>query len=631
MSDPSRKTRWILWLLLAGAGVGSIFAFWSKRERDSHSPPADPFPLPPYSESRFFNTGSEAHYTGTAACAACHPANHRSYSLTAHSRSLADVDSNDEPPDGSFDHSLSGRSYRVYRRDNQLHHEEVLRTAGGEELTRVDVPVRYRIGSGHFTRSYLVELDGFLHESPITWYSSRNRWDMSPGYDFPKHWGFDRPVVVDCVACHAGRVEAIEDTLHRMTFHEKVIGCENCHGAGSLHDEFRRGPSSAAVQDDATIVNPAKLSRPLLEAICGACHLSGPATVVLRGRRSGDFRPGMPLTDYRTEYRFEGSMELMTVTGHMTQLRQSACYQRSEELTCLTCHAPHAREKPQDLTAFYRGKCLSCHTVQACGLEEAQRRVKEPADNCLTCHMPRGDTEMPHIAFTNHRIVRRPTPRPADLGPGGALLPDASSGSVPELVPVEESPYLTPLDKRRNLGLAYFSACRNPVYVRYGYAGAFQERARTRLEEVDAAGLPDPETWAALAELHREKQPDLATTYAQQVLQAADSSAEARVSALLILAAQAMRDRRYEAARSWLQEVVRRQRAAKDSYYLGLCYLEQDQPIRALPALRQSLAIRPDNSAVHARLAQAYQRLRMVEKADEHRQKARWLFQERGD
>jgi predicted CXXCH cytochrome family protein len=551
--------------------------------------------------------------------------------LTAHSRSLAEADPSAEPPDGAFDHALSGRSYRVYRRDNQLRHEEVVRAADGEELSRVDVPVRYRIGSGHFTRSYLVEVDGFLHESPITWFASRKRWDMSPGYDFPKHWGFDRPILTGCVACHAGRAEAADGTVHRITFQEQTIGCESCHGPGSLHEAIRRGPDPAPAGDDLTIVNPGKLSRPLVEAVCGACHLSGPATVALRGRRSDEYRPGRPLTDYRVDYRFAGGTELMTVAGHVGQLRQSACYQQSADLTCLTCHDPHAAEKPHDLTAYYRQKCLGCHSAQACGLDEARRRAKDPADNCLACHMPRGDTEMPHLAFTNHRIARRPASRPADLGPGGALLPGDSSGRAPELVPVEDVPGLSPLDQKRNLGLAYYDAGRNPVNVRLGYAAAFKERALDLLKGVDAAGLPDPETLSALAGLYREKDHDLATSYARRALSSPDLSAEARVSCLLVLAGAAREDGELATASRLLEEVVRRQRAANDWYFLGLSYLEQDQPSRALPALQRSLEIRPDSSAVHARLSEAYSRLGDVGRGNEHREKARRLFQEHRD
>jgi tetratricopeptide (TPR) repeat protein len=205
------------------------------------------------------------------------------------------------------------------------------------------------------------------------------------------------------------------------------------------------------------------------------------------------------------------------------------------------------------------------------------------------------------------------------------------SGRPPELVPFDDVAQLGLLDQRRNLGLAYYDACRNPVYVRSGYAGAFRERARDLLAGVDIARLHDPEAAVALADLSLEKDRDLATTYARQALQAKDISAEARGSSLLILAKVAMQDRQFEVASRWLEEVVRLQRSANDWYFLGLCYLEQGQPARALPALQQSLAIRPDSSAVHARLAQAYYRLGNLRQANEHQEKARWLFQERQD
>jgi hypothetical protein len=629
MSDRPRRARRILWLLIAGAAAGVVAVALLHRGRGLQPSPGDPFPPPPYSESPFLNTGPQAHYIGTAACAECHDERYRSYLLTPHSRSLADVDPKAEPTDGSFDHRLSGRSYRVYRRDNQLFHEEVLRTPEGQEVTRVDLPVRYRVGSGHFTRTYLVEVDGFLHESPITWYTSGTKWDMSPGYDFAEHWGFDRPALLNCVACHAGRAEAADGSLHRIVFHEQAIGCENCHGPGAQHEALRRGRIAAPGEEDLTIVNPGKLSRPLLEAVCGACHLNGPATVALRGRRLTNFRPGRPLTDYRADYRFEGGDESMTVVGHVAQLRRSACYQKSETMSCLTCHDPHAPEKPGDQAAYYRQKCLSCHTAQACGLGQAQRLAKDTADNCLACHMPRGDTEIPHIAFTNHRIVRQAAPRPTNLAPGRALLPADASGRAPELVPIDDSPLLSPLDRRRNLGLAYFAASLNAVHVRSGYASAFRQRARDLLLGVDAAELHDPEAAASLAQLFWDEDRDLAVAYARQALRAPDVSAEARVSSLLILAGAAMQDRQFDVAGRRLEEVVRLQRNAGDWYFLGLCYLEQGQPSRALPALRQSLAIRPDRSAVHARLAEAYSRMGDRPRASEHQEKSRWLYQQR--
>jgi predicted CXXCH cytochrome family protein len=339
----------------------------------------------------------------------------------------------------------------------------------------------------------------------------------------------------------------------------------------------------------------------------------------------------MPLTDYRIDYRFDGVEELMTVAGHMAQLRKSVCYQKRESLTCLTCHDPHAGDVPKNETAFYRQKCLGCHTVEACSLDQVQRLAKDPTDNCLICHMPRGATEFPHLAFTNHRILRNPVARPPGLAPGRALLPSDSSGQAPNLVPTDDNIQLSPLDRQRNLGLAYFEASGNPVYVRSGYAGAFHERALQLLEKVDAAGLADGETAGALANLYWEKDHALAAVYARQALQSSHLSAEARVSSLLKLAGMDMQDRQFEAAGRHLAEVVRLQRAAGDWYFLGLCYLQQNQPSQALPALQQSLSIRPDRSAVHARLAEAYRLLGDDQRATEHREKAYWLFKEHGD
>src|SRR5262249_53400640 len=161
-----------------GVVVGAVWWLWP-------TPTLKPVPkdepgelaLPRYSDSPFLNVGPDAQYIGSAACAGCHTRNHKSYLLTAHSKALSDVDPGLEPPDGSFEHKASGRSYRVYRKDGQLRHEEVLRTAEGQEIARVDLPVRYLVGSGHFSRTYIVEVEGFLHESPITWYTSKSSWD----------------------------------------------------------------------------------------------------------------------------------------------------------------------------------------------------------------------------------------------------------------------------------------------------------------------------------------------------------------------------------------------------------------------------------------------------------------------
>jgi hypothetical protein len=615
--DRPGRMRWRLGLLAAGLVAGTVLAVWLVRRPGPPPAPADPFPLPPYSETRFLNTGPDAQYVGSNACAGCHRENYESYLLTAHSRALSDVDPKAEPPDGSFNHPLTGRTYRVYREGDQMRHEEVLRTAEGAEVARVDLPVRYLVGSGHFSRTYLVEVDGFLHESPITWYASKQKWGLSPGYDFPVHSSFERPVGTDCLACHAGRAEPVGDSFHRVAFHEKAIGCENCHGPGSLHQELHRAGQHPKGEDDRTIVHPGKLPRPLLEAVCASCHLGGPATVELRGRKADDFRPGRPLTDYRIPYRFEGDDEQMTVVGHVEQLRQSACYKKSDDLTCVTCHDPHQREVPKDRTAYYRQKCLTCHESHPCGLAEAERRKKEPADNCVACHMPRGDTEIPHIAFTHHRIGLH-TARPA-----------SPPGQTPALVPAYDDSCVPALDRRRNLGLAYLKAGFNPAHA--PYAKEFSRRGREELEAVHAAGLPDAETALGLAQLYMQEDPARGRDYAGEVLAAKDASANTRALALTVLSYCDMQDRDFGTAAASLEELVRLRRIADDWRLLGTAYINLGQPAKAVPALQYAVAIRPFRHTTHAALAEAYRRLGDFKHAEEEHEKARWLLDHRQD
>ena len=120
-----------------------------------------------------------------------------------------------------------------------------------------------------------------------------------------------------------------------MTFHEKASGCESCHGPGSRHLELHTRRNLAPGERDLTIVNPGKLSRPLLESVCAACHLSTPAAAPVRGRGVADTWPGLPLSDFRVHYSFDRGRDQMTVVGHVEQLRQSACAAAPD------CAAPH--------------------------------------------------------------------------------------------------------------------------------------------------------------------------------------------------------------------------------------------------------------------------------------------------
>ena len=420
------RTRWLLLGSVAvAAAAATTYWQWPAKKVE---PTADPFALPPLSASPYLNIGPDARYVGSEACRTCHEERHATFRCTGMGRSMADIDLAQEPPDSVFERAPSKRRYEVRRRDGQLWHRELLLTAG-PELVLAEYPMKYVIGSGRHTRSYLVEADGFLVESPVTWYTSKKAWAMSPGYDRPDHPGVRAPAGVGCLYCHAGSADAAGLTLHKMQVAEPAIACERCHGPGSLHTQKHagRGARAAHAQADLTIVNPARLSRDLGEAVCQQCHLRCTAMVPARGRTIADFRPGLPFSDVMHAFMLQTPDRKMTVVGHVEQMHLSKCYQFSNTLTCLTCHSPHSEPGEDTKVAHYRTACQQCHSPESCRVEPARRMRESPANDCVHCHMPRSPTEIPHLAFTHHRI---------------GIHGNTATGSDPGSVDLELKPFL---------------------------------------------------------------------------------------------------------------------------------------------------------------------------------------------
>ncbi len=487
-----------LLIVLLVAGTGATLWWWQRTDPVAPSPQVDATaPLPIRAKSPYLNTQLDVAYVGSASCRECHPDQHQTYAATAHSRSMSVVDPTHEPPDAMIDHSASGRRYHVYRQDRQLRHRELI-PINGQEIVVADHPLKYLVGSGRFTRSYLAETDGFLIESPLTWYASLDRWHMSPGFDRAEHLSFHRVATFDCVYCHAGAITPEPGSIERFTLNEAVIGCERCHGPGALHAEkHSSGGGLAASNPDDTIVNPRRLPRALAEAVCHQCHLEGEVRVAVRGRRRGEFRPGLPWQDFYANYTAADNND-MTVTGHVEQLQQSRCYQESDSLTCITCHDVHAdttTNGPATLTttathaslAAARNQCLPCHTSETCTLAPATR-TEQNQNDCTACHMPTSTTDIPHIAFTHHRIGIH------------AQEPQAPPRSGPTtLRPIlNPSASLAEIERIRMLGLAYFALYhkRSTDPVRQAYL----QKAESLLVQAADRGLHDPAVATALAE-----------------------------------------------------------------------------------------------------------------------------------
>jgi Doubled CXXCH motif (Paired_CXXCH_1)/Cytochrome c554 and c-prime len=451
MSRPARTTvsRSVIVLgvlaVLAVGGWSLLRNPVSFDENDSTEPRNDPAPANSAVVERPARP-SEA-YAGSNACADCHAEIFKLYQSHPMAQSLAHV-SDAEPIEDYVDnpeflfppstHVDVRVRYYVERREDCDYHHEVAFLPGSGELYDQTVPVQYEVGSGQRGRSYLTNRLGLLFMSPITWYSQRHRWDMSPGYIF-NNQHFERRILDGCVTCHAGRMARIDGRPNcydaAKPFLEMSIGCERCHGPGQEHIAIHRGQPVDGGRDP--IVNPIDLEPARRDAVCIQCHLPGEERIPRYGRTHFDFRPGDHVIDTWTVFIKGTGMRGDQTTGAVSQVEQmlaSTCYRKSDgRFGCVSCHDPHSIPAPENRLSFYRDRCLECHgnTDRECSQSLERRRNVTPDDSCIDCHMPRiAANDVPHTSQTDHRVLRSYHGEPpAEREPGLRIFED---GTLPE-------------------------------------------------------------------------------------------------------------------------------------------------------------------------------------------------------
>ena len=405
-------------LLLTLSVVGGWLA-----HRGEPAPSARPAASPAATDPRrtyagpYRNIDPDIRYVGDAKCIGCHEEIAKSFALHPMGRSLAPVadliDRQRYLPNVNNPFTALGRRFRVDRQGKQVWHRQAVLDDSGKPIVELAQEVHWAIGSGAKGYSYLTERDGFLLQTPISWFTQKQCWDLSPGFGPPLLAG--RVVPASCLFCHTNRVH--EDPDHPDRFEQPVfegsgIGCERCHGPGELHV---RAPA------ENNIVNPANLPPLLRDAVCEQCHLEGKARILRSGRGLFDYRPGLPMSDFWAVLvaarRNDDDARAVT---HVEQMVQSKCYERSSgamRLGCITCHDPHVWVGPAEREAHYRGACKKCHDEakgqHGCSEAPARRDKTSPHDSCIACHMPRyGNSDVVHAAATDHRILRRPADHP---------------------------------------------------------------------------------------------------------------------------------------------------------------------------------------------------------------------------
>jgi len=322
---------------------------------------------------------------------------------------------------GMFVHTASSTEYKIEEKDNRgvLSYRSLKSPNVAGEF-----PLEYFLGSGHLGTTYLYSIGNFLFESPVAWYGPSKSYDMKPGLAELDHLPPPLPMQSGCLRCHMSSVQASDaGTINRyqgLAFLHTGITCEACHGDSAAH--VKTGGRG-------TMVNPSKLNADLRDSICISCHLEGDVSVERSGHSALDYRPGEPISTFLAFYVKSGSKLTDRGVSEVEQLSQSTCKRISgDRMSCTSCHDPHLTPGPSEKAAFFRNKCLVCHSRP----EFATNHYPENKD-CTSCHMPRtGAENIPHVSWTDHRILAKPVESTAALAAsrGGELSPIFSPGAT---------------------------------------------------------------------------------------------------------------------------------------------------------------------------------------------------------
>ncbi|MCH2084860.1 MAG: tetratricopeptide repeat protein [Saprospiraceae bacterium] len=382
--------------------------------------------IPLNQPNTYLNLQDSVVYVGMQTCRSCHDNIHQTFIHTGMGRSFDHATL--EKSDATYGkHALvydekSNFYYRPYFAQDSLFIDE-FRLDGKDTVHLRTEKISYIVGSGQHTNSHILDINGYIYQAPITYYTQEKRWDMAPGFRVKKNERFARFLTTECLTCHNHFPEHIEGSINKYSEMPTGIECERCHGPGEIHVREKLAGNIVDTSQfiDYTIVNPRDLSRDLQMDLCQRCHLQGIA-VLEDDKTFYDFKPGMKLKDVFNVFlpRYTNSHEKFIMASQADRMRLSKCYQLSD-MTCITCHNPHVSIEATGI-AQYNKACENCHQGNnnaVCSLAEAERIAE--GNDCSACHMPpSGSIDIPHINITDHYISKENVKgrRAIDLGQG---------------------------------------------------------------------------------------------------------------------------------------------------------------------------------------------------------------------
>ncbi len=258
---------------------------------------------------------------------------------------------------------------------------------------------------------------GRLQCFSVAWDVPEERWFfLYPGQEIPStdwlHW--TRPAAnwnTMCSECHSTAVRKRYDPeadTFETTWSEIAVGCETCHGPGSLHNKWAKQPAMARPQvpNALLVTDTSEMSQRDLVNLCMPCHSRR------GGLRDQGVLGGEPLDSMLPVVLAEGLYhadgQILDEVFEYHSFIQSKMFEK--DVRCSDCHDVHSGKRHEEGNKT----CLNCHRADTYDTPDhhfhkltVDGKPSEGA-SCPACHMPGQNYMVVH--FRRDHSIRVPRP-----------------------------------------------------------------------------------------------------------------------------------------------------------------------------------------------------------------------------